>query len=141
MTPPTRQKDFTDFSKFLRIFLKGNVTKIRVSVNQVKIYKFFQNFSRWLPCSFASESDGRHVRYQVVCLAIDTLDHLISIGVPVFHRQTLRFYYDSVAPESLRFVGNFLLAFFSLEIFLLPFFRGGGSIENSFWLQIIGTEF
>ena len=48
MTPPTRQKDFTDFSKFLRIFLKGNVTKIRVSVNQVKIYKFFQDFARIL---------------------------------------------------------------------------------------------
>ena len=48
VTPPTRQKDFTDFSKFLRIFLKGNVTKIRVSVNQVKIYKFFQDFARIL---------------------------------------------------------------------------------------------
>ena len=86
LTPPTRQKDFTDFSKFLRIFLKGNVTKIRVSVNQVKIYKFFQDFARIL----VEKTRTTRIAFKKIFVKLDLVFpvHFLGQFVPFGNKQT-----------------------------------------------------
>ena len=86
LTPPTSSEKFTDFSKFLRIFLKGNVTKIRVSVNQVKIYKFFQDFARIL----VEKTRTTRIAFKKIFVKLDLVFpvHFLGQFVPFGNKQT-----------------------------------------------------